>query len=216
MSNDRQLQEAVLAELTWEPSITAAHIGVTADDGVVTLTGTVPHYLEKRAAERAAARVKGVRAVAEELKVELPGPMKRDDTEIARAAVDRLFWETSVPGDAIKVKVEQGWVTLTGEVEWHYQKDSAERMIRGLMGVVGVSNLTTIKPRVNTSNLEHDINVALHRSWFAPKTISVSADGGKVKLTGTVHTPSDRWKAGSTAWAASGATEVENDLIVTA
>lgn len=216
MSKDRKLQEAVLAEFSWEPSITAAHIGVTADDGVITLTGTVPHYLEKRAAERAALRVKGVRAVAEELKVELPGPMKRDDTDIARAAVDRLFWETSVPSDAVKVKVEQGWVTLTGEVEWHYQKDTAERMIRGLMGVIGVSNLTTIKPRVDTSNLRHDIDVALHRSWFDPETISVSADGGKVKLTGTVHTPSDRWKAGSTAWAARGATEVENDLIVAA
>ena len=144
------LQEAVLAEFAWEPSINAAHIGVTADDGVITLTGTVPHYSEKRAAERATARVKGVKAVAEELKVELPGPMQRNDADIARAAVDRLFWETSVPTEAIKVKVEQGWVTLTGEVEWHYQKDAAARMIRGLMGVVGVSNMTTIKARVNT------------------------------------------------------------------
>jgi osmotically-inducible protein OsmY len=216
MSKDRKLQEAVLAEFSWEPSITAAHIGVTADDGVITLTGTVPHYLEKRAAELAALRVKGVRAVAEELKVELPGPMQRNDADIARAAVDRLFWETTVPTDSVKVKVEQGWVTLTGEVEWFYQKEAAERMIRGLMGVAGVSNLTTIKPRVNTSNLGHDIDVALHRSWFDPKTINVSAQGGKVKLTGTVHTPSDRWKAGSTAWAARGATDVENDLIVVA
>jgi osmotically-inducible protein OsmY len=111
MSNDRQLQEAILAEFTWEPSITAAHIGVTADDGIVTLSGTVPHYREKRAAERAAARVKGVKAVAEDIKVHLPGAMKRDDADIARAAVDRLFWETSVPTDAIKVKVEEGWVT---------------------------------------------------------------------------------------------------------
>jgi osmotically-inducible protein OsmY len=214
MSKDRQLQEAVLAEFAWEPSINAAHIGVTADDGVITLTGTVPHYSEKRAAERPTARVKGVKAVAEELKVELPGPMQRNDADIARAAVDRLFWETSVPTEAIKVKVEQGWVTLTGEVEWHYQKDAAARMIRGLMGVVGVSNMTTIKARVNTTNLNHDIDVALHRSWFDPKTINVSADGGKIKLTGTVHTPSDRWKAGSTAWAARGTTEVENDLVV--
>lgn len=214
MSKDHWLQEAVLAEFSWEPSITAAHIGVTANDGIITLTGTVPHYFEKQAAEDAAARVKGVKGIAEELKVHLPGPMKRDDTDIARAAVDRLFWETSVPADSIRVKVENGWVTLSGEVEWNYQKDTAERMIRGLMGVVGVSNLTTIKPQVNTSNIRRDIDVALHRSWFDPKTINVSADGGKVKLTGTVHTPSDRWKAGTTAWAAAGATQVENDLVV--
>lgn len=214
MTNDRKLQEAVLAELSWEPSITAAHIGVTASDGVITLTGTVPHYLEKHAVEMAALRVKGVRAVAEQLKVELPGPMQRDDADIARAAVDRLAWEATVPSEAIKIKVEQGWVTLTGEVAWHYQREAAERMIRGLTGVSGVSNMTTIKPRVNTDNLGHDINVALHRSWFDPKTITVSAQGGKIKLTGTVETPNDRWTAGSTAWAARGATEVENDLIV--
>lgn len=214
MSNDRMLQEAVMAELTWEPSVTAAHIGVTAAHGVITLTGTVPHYLEKRAVERAALRVKGVRAVAEELKVELPGAMQRDDADIARAAVDRLSWETAVPGDAIQIKVEQGWVTLTGEVDWHYQREAAQRMIYGLTGVVGVSNLTTIKPRVNTENLGHDISAALHRSWFDPTTIHVSAEGGTIKLTGTVETPADRWKAGSTAWAARGATKVENNLIV--
>ena len=216
MSKDRQLQEAVLAEFTWEPSITAAHIGVTAEDGVITLSGTVPNYFEKRAAERAAGRVKGVRAVAEELKVQLPGPMQRNDADIAHAAVDRLFWESSVPSDSIKVTVQQGWVTLTGEVEWHYQKDAAERMIRGLLGVVGVSNLTTIKPHLNTADLRHDIDVALHRSWFDRETINVIADGGKVTLTGTVHTPSDRWTAGTTAWAARGTTEVDNDLVVVA
>ncbi len=216
MSKDRELQEAVLAEFTWEPSVTPGHIGVTAENGVVTLTGTVPHYLQKQAAEMAAGRVKGVKAVADELKVQLHGSMKRDDSDIARAAVDRLTWETSVPADAIKVKVEQGWVTLTGQVEWHYQKDAAERMVRGLLGVVGISNLTTIKPHVNTSDLGHDIDVALHRSWFDARTVKVRADGGKVTLTGTVHSPSDRWTAGSTAWAARGATEVENDLIVAA
>jgi osmotically-inducible protein OsmY len=105
-------------------------------------------------------------------------------------------------------------VTLSGEVEWHYQKDAAERMIRGLMGVIGIANMTTIKPRVDTAHIRRDIDVALHRSWFDPKTISVSADGGKVKLIGTVHTPADRWKAGSTAWAAAGTTNVENDLLV--
>ncbi|WP_293881325.1 BON domain-containing protein [Sphingomonas sp.] len=214
MSQDRQLQEAVLAEFLWEPSITAAHIGVTASDGVVTLTGHVPTYYEKHAAEKAAARVKGVKAVALELEVRLAFPTERSDEDIAHAAVDRLAWEVTVPRDAIKVQVEKGWVTLTGEVAWHYQKDAAERMIRGLHGVIGVSNQTTVKPRVNTTDIGHDIGVALHRSWFDPKTINVSADGGKVKLTGTVHTPGDRWKAASTAWGSPGTTAVENDLIV--
>jgi osmotically-inducible protein OsmY len=120
MSQDRQLQEAVLAEFLWEPSITAAHIGVTAADGVVTLTGHVPNFLEKHAAEKAAARVKGVKAVAQELEVRLPNDFKRSDEEVARAAVDRLAWEVTVPRDAIKVKVEKGWVTLTGEVAWQF------------------------------------------------------------------------------------------------
>jgi osmotically-inducible protein OsmY len=214
MSEDRDLQKAVLAEFEWEPALTAAHIGVAADHGVVTLTGTVPHYLEKRAAESAAARVKGVKAVAEELKVHLPGTMKRDDSEIARAAIDRLLWETTVPADSIKIKVEEGWVTLRGEVEWHYQKKAAERMVRGLMGVVGVSNMTTIKPRVDADNIRHSIDEALHRSWFDPDKVNVEADGGKVTLSGTVHTPADRYKAGLMAWAAPGATAVENDLVV--
>lgn len=216
MSQDRLLQEAVLAEFLWEPSITAAHIGVTAEDGVVTLTGQVPTYYEKHAAEKAAARVRGVKAVALELEVRLPVQTERTDEDIAHAAIDRLAWEVTVPRDAIRVEVEKGWVTLTGEVEWHYQQDTAEAVIRGLHGVIGVSNRTTIKTRVNTTNLGHDISAALHRSWFDPTTIYVSADGGKVKLTGTVHTPGDRWTAGSTAWGAPGTTAVENDLVVVA
>jgi len=214
MSQDRQLQEAVLAEFLWEPSITAAHIGVTANDGVIALTGHVPNYIEKHAAEKAAARVKGVKAVAQELEVRLPETMKRNDEDIARAAIDRLAWEVSVPTNSIKVKVEKGWVTLTGEVAWHYQRDSVERTVRGLLGVVGVSNQTTIKPRVDITDIGRDIGVALHRSWLDPKTVYVSADGGKVKLTGTVHSPSDRWAAGSAAWASPGTTEVENDLVI--
>ena len=140
MSQDRQLQEAVLAEFGWEPSVNGGHIGVTAKDGIVTLTGHVEHYLEKRAAEKAAARVKGVKAVVEEIKVELHSSMHRTDEDIARAAVDRLAWEVTVPRDKVKVQVEGGLVTLTGQVDWHYQQEAAERSVRGLMGVVGVFN----------------------------------------------------------------------------
>lgn len=214
MSQDRSLQQAVLAEFLWEPSITAAHIGVTARDGVVTLTGHVPSFFEKAEAEKAAARVKGVKAVAQELEVRRPAGNGRSDEDIARAAIDRLFWDVTVPQDAVKLEVEKGWVTMTGEVEWHYQKDAAARLVHGLHGVVGVANLLTLKTRVNTANIGHDIGVALHRAWFDPDTISVTANGGKVKLTGTVRSPNDRWTAGSTAWGAPGTTEVENDLIV--
>lgn len=214
MSQDRQLQEAVLAEFTWEPSVNAAHIGVTAKDGIVTLTGHVENFLEKRAAEKAAARVRGVKGVAEEIKVELNSSMHRTDEELARVAVDRLAWEVTVPSEKIKVKVERGFITLTGQVEWHYQQLAAERSVRGLMGVNGVFNQITIRPRADAINIGHNIDRALHRSWFDPKTITVTTQGGKVKLTGTVDTPADRLVAGATAWGAVGATEVENDLMV--
>ena len=215
MTQDRQLQEAVLAEFLWEPSVNAAHVGVTADNGVITLSGHVSTYLEKRAAEKAAARVRGVKAVALEIEVQLPVETERSDAAIAHAALDRIAWEVSVPADAVMVEVEDGWVTLTGQVEWHYQKDAAENVVRGLRGVVGVSNLTSVKAHPNVVNIGHDIGAALHRSWFDPATIDVSAVGGKVTLRGTVHTPGDKWKAATTAWGSPGTTDVENDLVVT-
>jgi osmotically-inducible protein OsmY len=215
MSHDDKLQKAVLAELKWEPSITAAHIGVTAENGTVTLTGHVSSYGQKHAAEMAAGRVKGVKAVAEEIEIRLPFEIKRDDADIATAAVNRLAWDTNTVHDTVKVKVEKGWVTLTGEVEWHYMNEAAAREVRNLMGVIGVSNQISIKPRVNTENLQDDIQHALHRSiFFQPENVHVSAEGGNVKLTGTVGTWMERRTAGSTAWAARGATTVENDLVV--
>lgn len=214
MSNDHQLQAAVLAELLWEPSVTAAHVGVAADDGVVTLTGHVENYFQKHAAEEAAARVKGVKAVAQELEVRIPGDARRSDEQIAHAAIDRLAWEVTVPKEAVKIEVQKGYVTLTGTVGRHFQKKAAERCIRGLYGVMGVSNHMVIKPQPNATNISSDIDVALHRSWFDPKTIRVTTDGGKVKLTGSVHTPGDRFRAGAAAWGSPGATMVENDLVI--
>lgn len=214
MSNDASLKESVLAELAWEPSVTAAHIGVTARDGVITLTGHVKAYYEKHAAEAAARRVKGVKAVAEEIEVKLPFDVKRGDEEIAAAAVSRLAWDSSIPKDAIKAVVQDGWVTLTGEVDWHFEHDAAAKDVRALWGVVGVTNEIKIKPRVNTSTLSSDISKALHRSWFDESNVRVTADGGRVKLTGKVDSWSDRMLAGTTAWAAPGATAVENDLII--
>lgn len=216
MSQDNQLQKEVLAELTWEPSIVAAHIGVMANDGVVTLTGHVTSFAEKYAAERAAGRVKGVRAVAEEIEVKLPFDSKREDDEIAAAAIERMAWDIFVPKDAIKVKVEKGWITLSGTVEWGYQRQSAAQDVRRLSGVVGVSNQIMIKPKAsaNATNISNDIEHALHRSWFSPTAVKVTADGGSVHLTGTVHSFHDRDMAAITAWAAPGATTVTNDILV--
>jgi osmotically-inducible protein OsmY len=215
MSLDSQLQQAVLAELSWEPSVTAAHIGVTANAGVVTLTGHVESFAEKHAAEIAVRRVKGVNAVAEEIEVRLPFDITRRDDEIAAAAIDRLAWDVSVSRDSVTVRVEKGWITLTGEVDSHYQKDAAEQDVRRLFGVVGVSNLTTIKPQVNASNVSNDIMHALHRSWlFDPKTVTVSAEGGKVRLSGTVRSQRDWQVAAAAAWAAPGTTAVENDIAI--
>ena len=215
MSNDSQLQQAVLAELNWEPSVVAAHIGVAANAGVVTLSGHVNSYAQKHAAETAASRVKGVKAVAEELEVRLSFDSERNDGDIAAAAVERLAWDVSVPRDAVEVKTENGWVTLTGQVAWHFQKVAAEQDIRPLLGVVGVSNQITIKPQVNTANVSDNITHALHRSWlFDPKTITVTAAGGNIRLTGSVTSWHDRQVAAETAWAAPGVTGVENDIAV--
>lgn len=215
MSKDRHLQESVLAELDWEPSVSAAHIGVTAADGVVTLSGHVATFAEKRAAEFATRRVRGVKAVAEELEVRLSLSGTRDDEAIAAAAVHRLAWDVSVPRDAIKIQVEKGWLTLTGEVDWHYQKDSAEQDLRRLPGVIGISNQIAIKRKVDSSNISDDIVHALHRSWFFdPKTVTVTAREGTVVLAGTVKSPHERQVAAATAWAAPGVTDVRNELVV--
>jgi len=211
---DATLKTSVLAELAWEPSVTPAHIGVTARDGVITLSGHVQRFAEKQAAQSAALRVKGVKAVAEQIEVKLPFDTKRSDDDIARAAVEQLAWDSTLPKDAVKVTVQDGWVTLTGEVGWRFEHDAAAQDVRPLWGVVGVSNQITLKPRVNTHNLTGDISTALHRSWFAPDDIKVVADGGKVTLTGHVKSWSERELAGSTAWGAPGATDVENYLII--
>jgi osmotically-inducible protein OsmY len=215
MSNDDYLQKAVLAELSWEPSVTAAHIGVTANAGVVTLTGYVENFAEKQAAETAARRVKGVKAVAEEIEVRLSPETQRSDADIAAAAIDRLGWDVLVPPDSVKAKVEDGWVTLTGQVGWYYQQMAAEEDVRRLFGVVGVSNQTTIMPKVNTPNICDGIMHALHRSWFFdPNTIAVTAEGGKVFLAGSVDSWHDRRVAEAIAWAAPGVTAVENDIAI--
>jgi len=214
MSDDQRLKQAVLDELKWEPSVNAAHIGVSATGGVVTLMGHVESYSEKFAAEKAARRVKDVKGIAEEIEVQLPFSVKHDDEDIATAAVNRMNWDTSVPKDSVKAKVENGWITLTGEVDWHYQQEAAAHDVRGLWGVVGVLNQISIRSKPNAAKIKEDIIVALDRSWLDPATINVTAQDGKVKLTGTVESWHERDEANSTAWAAPGTTSVENEIAV--
>jgi osmotically-inducible protein OsmY len=214
MSDDRQLKQAVLDELKWEPSVNAAHIGVTTKDGIVTLMGSVESYAEKDAAETAVQRVKGVKAVAEEIEVKLPFNVRHGDPEIAAAAVNRLTWDVLVPKDAVKLTVSKGWVTLTGQVHWHYQHDAAANAVRTLWGVTGVSNQIAINPQADAGNIRSDIIDALNRSWFTPENIEVAANDGKVTLTGTVDYWDERALAGTTAWAAPGVTSVTNNIRV--
>jgi osmotically-inducible protein OsmY len=158
-----------------------------------------------------------VLAVAQEIEVQVPFEHRRGDDRIAVAALDRLAWDVSIPRDSIWVKVEKGWLTLTGQVGWHFQREAAEQDVRRLLGVTGVTNQISIKPGVNTANISNDISCALHRVFPAypdPDAITVTADGGKVRLTGNVHSWHARQVATDTAWGAPGAVDVENLLAV--
>ena len=212
--NDQSLRQAVMDELEWEPSINAAHIGVTANNGAVTLTGHVDGYTEKWAAERAAGRVNGVKAVVEELKVRYPFETP-DDNDIAKSAINALSWDMEVPSNKVTVKVEKGWVTLSGSVDWYFQSSAAEGDVRKLRGVVGVTNTIKIKPRVQGSDVKAKIKAAFARNaQIDAGNINVMADGGKVTLTGNVDSWYERNLAENTAWSAPGVTQVEDRLII--
>jgi osmotically-inducible protein OsmY len=212
---DLELKKSVEAELNWEPSVNAAQIGVAVKDGVVTLTGRVDSYWEKVAAERAAARVEGVRAVANELEIHLPFSSERTDEDIARAAVNRLEWSVSVPRDRIKVKVSKGWLTLEGTVDWQYQKTAAEEAVRNLVGVKGVLNHIEVKPQVSKIEVKSAIEAALKRSaQVDANRITVETDGDKVILRGTVRSWFEREEAERAAWRAPGVRSVDNRITI--
>ncbi|WP_435005482.1 BON domain-containing protein [Tundrisphaera lichenicola] len=215
MKGDKELQIDVLDELQWEPSIDAAEIGVTTRNGVVTLTGSVPTYNEKVTADRMAKRVYGVKAVANDIEVRPRGVGERTDTDIAQAAIHALQWKTTVPDERIKLSVSKGWVTLEGEVDWHYQKESAEEAVRHLLGVRGVIDQISIKPEVSAAEVKSRIEASLKRSAeLDAKKIRVETHDGKVTLMGDVHSWSERQEAQATAWSAPGVTQVDNQITV--
>ncbi|MDA8052512.1 MAG: BON domain-containing protein [Rhodospirillales bacterium] len=215
MSDDLQLQQRVIDELDFEPSVNAAHIGVAVKDGVVTLSGHVESYAEKYAAERAVRRVKGVKAVAMELDVRLPEDRKVADDEIAERAVRILTWDSSVPGDRITIKVEHGVVTLGGEVLWRFQRDAAEHDIHKLSGVRAVINNITVMPQVRAADVQAKIRAALERNAeIEAGNVAVSVSGGKVVLTGRVNAWAERAAIERAAWSAPGVREVEDKLVI--
>jgi osmotically-inducible protein OsmY len=214
MKTDEQLQKDVLEELRWEPSITASAIGVCVDNGVVVLTGTVPTYAEKYAAEGAARRVAGVRAIAEEIQVKPSGLHKRSDQEVAETVVRTLQSHVWVPTD-VQASVENGWVTLRGEVTWEFQRKAATNAVRYVSGVRGVSSEITIRPRELDARVEKAIEQALKRNAEIDAShIAVSAYRGKATLSGTVRTFAGRDRVEQVVWSAPGVTAIDNHLVV--
>ena len=212
--SDKSLQQSVRDELEWDPSLNAAHIGVMADKGIVTLTGHVGTYAEKMAAEKAAGRVVGVKGVAEELEVRYASD-KPDDTDIARSALSALNSDIEVPTEGVTVKVEKGWVTLSGTVDWYFQRSAAEADVRKLRGVLGVINEIRIKPQVLVSDLRSKIKAAFERNaQIGAAGINIATDEGKVILTGRVDSWYERGLAEDMAWSAPGVTYVDDRLTV--
>jgi osmotically-inducible protein OsmY len=215
MKTDSQIKMDVQDELDWEPSIDETKIGVAVDDGVVTLSGEVDSYAKKIAAEKAAKSVYGVKAVAEDIMVKYSSSFTRSDTEIAKAALNALKWHSSVPNDTVMVKVENGWVYLTGELKWDYQKDSAKNAIKDLTGVKGVSNGITIKQDVKPFEVKEKIAKAFERSAeIDAKGITITTDGHTVTLSGKVHSIKEKEDAEKAAFKAPSVWQVKNKLRV--
>lgn len=217
MKSDAQLKADVTRELEWDTSINASNVGIAVNNGIVTLSGHLDTYAEKYAIERAAQRVEGVKAVAVELDVKLAPDHKRSDSEIAQAIETAFKWHVFIPGDRVHVKVEKGWVTLTGQVDWEYQRSATEKTVRPVTGVVGVTNQIVLKAQIPPSDISHRIGEALKRhAEREAKNVEVSVNGSVVTLRGKVDSWPERMAAQGATWSAPGITQVVNELRVEA
>ncbi|WP_064713619.1 BON domain-containing protein [Rhizobium bangladeshense] len=213
--DDITLRQNIIDELDFEPSIDAANIGISVEEGIVTLTGHVGSYSEKETAERVVKRIKGVRGIAQEIEVRIFGNHETSDDDIARRAANMLDWNVSVPKGAIQVKVQKGWVTLTGKAEWQYQKNAAADAVRNLAGVVGLSNLIEISPSVSAADVKKRIEDAFKRdAELESQGIRVEVSGGSVTLKGKVHTWSERRAAERAAWSAPGIKTLNDQIAI--
>ncbi|WP_180899846.1 BON domain-containing protein [Martelella soudanensis] len=212
---DNTLRQNIIDELEFEPSIDAADIGVAVENGIVTLTGHVPTYTQKTTVEAAVRRIRGVRGIAEQIEVRPRGFHITADDEIARRAVNALEWNEIVPGEKLQVTIQKGWATLTGKVEWQYERDAAMRAIKGLAGITGISNLIEVVPKVSAPDVKKRIEDAFKRdAQIEADAIKVQVLDGKVTLEGKVKAYRERQAAERAAWSAAGVRHVDDRITV--
>jgi osmotically-inducible protein OsmY len=215
MKTNENLQKDVQDAIKWEPLLNAAEIGVTAKDGVITLTGTVDSYAKKLEAERAAKNVAGVNAIVEKIDISFGSSFKKNDNQIAAEVLNALRWNWEVPNDKVKVKVEKGWVTLEGELKWNFQKEAAKKAIKSLLGLTGITDHITIKSETYHDVEKEEIEDALSRNWsINDSNIHVKVNGTRITLTGTVNSWYQKDEAARIAWNAPGVWNVDNELVV--